>query len=101
MATGLILAVLALTSFDWWKHKLGIWWVRLHRLIYLAALLDLAHFFLVVKGNLLSLSGNITLPLFYAILILVVLAFRVLALFRNRKLIRKTRRPDDHASGQD
>jgi sulfoxide reductase heme-binding subunit YedZ len=66
LATGLILAILALTSFDWWKHRLGKWWQWLHRLVYLAAILDLAHFFLAVKGNLFTLSGNLTRPLFYA-----------------------------------
>jgi sulfoxide reductase heme-binding subunit YedZ len=65
LLTGLILAVLALTSFDWWKRRLGIWWRRLHRLIYLAAILDLAHFFLAVKGDLFSLSGNLARPLLY------------------------------------
>ena len=77
LATGLILAALALTSFDWWKHKLGIWWVRLHRLIYLAAILALAHYFLVVKGNLLSLSGNLSRPLFYTAVFLIALILRI------------------------
>ncbi len=78
LLTGLILAALALTSFDWWKQKLGRWWGRLHKLIYLAAILDLAHFFLAVKGNLLSLSGNLGRPLFYGILILSLLVIRLL-----------------------
>jgi len=77
LATGLILAALALTSFDWWKRRLGRWWVRLHRLIYLAAILDLAHFFLAVKGNILSLSGNLTCPLIYTAVILILLILRV------------------------
>lgn len=65
LATSLILAALAVTSFDWWKRRLGKWWRPLHRLIYLAAILDLAHFFLAVKGDLFSLSGNLTRPLLY------------------------------------
>ncbi|MGA9397522.1 MAG: protein-methionine-sulfoxide reductase heme-binding subunit MsrQ [Anaerolineaceae bacterium] len=77
LATGLILAALALTSFDWWKRQLGRWWVCLHRLIYLAAILDLAHFFLAVKGNILSLSGNLTLPLIYSTAILIALILRL------------------------
>ena len=78
LLTGLILAVLALTSFDWWKRRLGKWWQRLHRLIYLAAILDLAHFFLAVKGNLFSLSGNLTRPLLYAGVIGISFILRIL-----------------------
>jgi sulfoxide reductase heme-binding subunit YedZ len=77
LLTGLILAALALTSFDWWKQKLGIWWGRLHRLIYLAAILDLTHYFLAVKGNLFSLSGNLARPLFFCAVIILLLALRV------------------------
>jgi sulfoxide reductase heme-binding subunit YedZ len=82
LLTGLILAALALTSFDWWKRKLGRWWGRLHQLIYLAAILDLAHYFLAVKGNPLSLSGNLGQPLFFSILILILFALRLLKRIR-------------------
>jgi sulfoxide reductase heme-binding subunit YedZ len=78
LLTGVILSTLALTSFDWWKRKLGRWWGRLHKLIYLAAILDLAHYFLAVKGNPLSLSGNLGRPVFYGILILSLLLIRLL-----------------------
>ena len=78
LLTSLILAALALTSFDWWKQKLGRWWGRLHKLIYFAAILDLAHYFLAVKGNPLSLSGNLGRPIFYGILILSLLLIRFL-----------------------
>ncbi|MBN2257535.1 MAG: sulfoxide reductase heme-binding subunit YedZ [Anaerolineaceae bacterium] len=81
-ATSLILAALAITSFAWWRQRMGVWWGWLHRLIYLAALLDLAHFFLVVKGNLLSLSGNLARPSIYAALILLLLLLR-LPVFRH------------------
>ena len=77
LATSLILAILALTSFDWWKHRLGKWWQWLHRLIYLAAILDLAHFFLAVKGNLLSLSGNLGCPLLFPFAIGLLLILRI------------------------
>ena len=85
LATGLILAALALTSFDWWKRRLGVWWKRLHRLIYLAAILALAHFFLGVKGNLFSLSGNIARPLVYTSIILTLLLIRLPKLIREIK----------------
>lgn len=41
----LILLALALTSFDAAFRRLGIWWFRLHRLIYLSILLVLFHAF--------------------------------------------------------
>ena len=78
LLTSLILAALALTSFDWWKQKLGRWWGRLHKLIYFAAILDLTHYSLAVKGNPLSLSGNLGRPIFYGILILSLLLIRLL-----------------------
>ena len=40
-----ILLVMAFTSFDAAFRKLGIWWFRLHRLVYLAILLILFHAF--------------------------------------------------------
>ena len=86
VVTSLILAILAITSFSWWKQKLGRRWEHLHKLVYLAAILDLAHYFLAVKGNLFSLSGNLGRPLFFGILILSLLAIRLLkhALPSNR-----------------
>lgn len=42
-----ILSLLALTSFDYWVNRLGRYWKLLHRLIYVAAWLILAHTFLI------------------------------------------------------
>jgi sulfoxide reductase heme-binding subunit YedZ len=78
LSTGLILAALAITSFGGWKQRLGIWWRRLHSLIYLAAILDLAHFFLAVKGNLFTFSGNLTRPLLYTGIIVLSFLLRIL-----------------------
>jgi methionine sulfoxide reductase heme-binding subunit len=78
LLTGVILAALALTSFSRSKQTLGGWWGRLHRLIYLAALLDLAHYFLAVKGNLFSFSGNLARPLAYCVVITGLLIVRIL-----------------------
>ncbi len=49
MAAGLILLLLAATSFKYWKKRLGKGWKRLHRLVYLAGLLAAAHFIWLVK----------------------------------------------------
>lgn len=84
-ATAILLASLALTSFKWWQGHLGVWWQRLHRLIYLAALLDLSHYFLAVKGNLFSLSGNIARPLIYAFIIVALMLLRLPGIIRARK----------------
>jgi sulfoxide reductase heme-binding subunit YedZ len=47
----LILLALAITSSRYWIRRLGKTWKRLHRLVYLAALLAVIHFVLVVKGD--------------------------------------------------
>jgi sulfoxide reductase heme-binding subunit YedZ len=48
----LILLPLALTSTKRWIRRLGRNWKRLHRLVYLAALLAIVHFVWLVKGDL-------------------------------------------------
>lgn len=47
----LLLLPLAITSTAYWKGRLGPYWRRLHRLIYLAALVGLGHFFLQVRSD--------------------------------------------------
>jgi sulfoxide reductase heme-binding subunit YedZ len=83
LITGLILVILAVTSQDQWKKKLGRNWHRLHYLVYLAAILDLVHYFLAVKGNPFSLAGNLVRPLFFGVLILSLFALRVLKRIRS------------------
>lgn len=43
----LVLLAMAFTSFDRAFHRLGIWWFRIHRFVYLALLAILAHAFLI------------------------------------------------------
>jgi DMSO/TMAO reductase YedYZ heme-binding membrane subunit len=43
----LVLLLMAFTSFDRAFHGLGIWWFRLHRLVYVAALAGVMHAFMV------------------------------------------------------
>jgi sulfoxide reductase heme-binding subunit YedZ len=81
---GLILCALAITSTNAMRKRMGIWWNRLHRLIYLAAVLILAHYLLAVKGGLATLSGNLVRPLVYTIIILIFMAVRIV-LFINLK----------------
>jgi sulfoxide reductase heme-binding subunit YedZ len=47
----LVLLPLAITSTRWWRKRLGRNWKRLHRLVYLAAVLAVLHFFWLVKGD--------------------------------------------------
>ncbi|MDY6873932.1 MAG: protein-methionine-sulfoxide reductase heme-binding subunit MsrQ [Chloroflexota bacterium] len=73
----LILVVLAATSFRRWQRDWGRKWVKLHRLTYLAGILAIAHYLLAVKGNLLTLEGNYTLPLILAVILIILLVLRL------------------------
>ena len=72
----LILLALAFTSFKTWMKKLGKQWKMLHRLVYLAGILVVIHFFWAVKGNLTSLSGDILAPLLYGLVVVILLLLR-------------------------
>ena len=74
LAAGLLLLLLTLTSTRGWQRRLGPNWKRLHRLVYLAAILDLAHFFWLVK--------DITVPLPYALWLALLLLLRLPPLCR-------------------
>jgi sulfoxide reductase heme-binding subunit YedZ len=49
LATGLLLLLLAITSTKGWQKRLGKNWKRLHRLVYLASILDIVHFVWLTK----------------------------------------------------
>jgi sulfoxide reductase heme-binding subunit YedZ len=65
----IILVALAATSFRWAMRRLGKNWKRLHRLIYLGALLVVLHLAFVIKGDFFRLSGDVWKPLLAAIVI--------------------------------
>jgi len=65
----IILLALASTSFKWAMKRLGKRWKKLHRLIYLGALLVVLHLALVIKGDFFTLSGDVWKPLVAAIVI--------------------------------
>jgi sulfoxide reductase heme-binding subunit YedZ len=81
MATYLLLLPLAATSTNWAIRKLGGKnWNRLHKLIYLAGLTAMIHYWWKVKTGVLS-------PLPYTLVLLVLLAARpLIAWLRRRKL---------------
>jgi sulfoxide reductase heme-binding subunit YedZ len=77
MVTYILLVPLAITSFRWWRKIMGRKWTNLHRLIYLAGVLDIIHYAWAKKGNLFTLSGDILRPLLLGLLLLLLLALRL------------------------
>jgi sulfoxide reductase heme-binding subunit YedZ len=65
------LVPLAITSTRAAMVRLGPWWVRIHRTVYLWAVLSVLHFYLLVKAD-------IREPLVYALILGSLLGFRVL-----------------------
>ncbi|MBI2831864.1 MAG: sulfoxide reductase heme-binding subunit YedZ [Chloroflexi bacterium] len=87
-ATYLILLALAVTSTRGWRERLGKKWKRLHRLVYVAAILGVVHFLWQVKAD-------ATIPVIYAIAVVLLLAFRLphlqKALRKNNSKIKRQR----------
>jgi len=77
----LILLLLAITSPNSAKKRLGKNWKKLHRYIYYAAGAAIIHYFWQLKGNLFQ-------PLFYLTIIGFLLGFRVVVWLKNRQLSR-------------
>jgi sulfoxide reductase heme-binding subunit YedZ len=81
MATFLILLTLAVTSNRFALRTLGRRWQRLHRLVYLAAIGGVIHFWWLVKAD-------ITEPRRWALAVGLLLGFRVWWHFRSRLSLR-------------
>ena len=75
----IIIFLLAISSPKSAKKRLGKSWKKLHRFIYFAAGAAMIHYFWQLKGNLAE-------PLFYLILICMLLGFRAMVWFKNRQL---------------
>ena len=75
----IIIFLLAISTPIFAKKYLGKNWKKLHRFIYLAAGAGILHYFWQLKGNLIE-------PLFYLIIIVLLLGFRVLVWLANRQL---------------
>ena len=95
----IILLALAATSFKWVMKRLGQRWKKLHRLVYLGALLVVLHVAFVIKGDLFTLSGDVWKPLVAASAIGLLLIARVPPLKRawltHRSSARRTARSAD------
>ena len=74
----IIIFLLAITTPKSAKKRMGKNWKKLHRFIYLAAIAAVVHYFWQLKGNLAE-------PLFYLIIVTLLLAFRFLVWVKNRK----------------
>lgn len=75
MAAFFLMLPLAVTSTDQMIRRLGgKRWARLHRIVYAAGLLGVLHYYMLVKSD-------VRLPLTFAFLVAVLLAFRLLAKF--------------------
>lgn len=70
LAAFLILLPLAATSFRWAMRRLGKNWTRLHRWVYLAGILAVLHYFLLVKNA-------YTTPALYGVILGILLLSRV------------------------
>jgi sulfoxide reductase heme-binding subunit YedZ len=77
----LLLAVLAVTSIPALQRRMGRSWVRVQRLVYLAALLDILHFLWLSKA-----PGG---PLRYGALVVVLLVLRLPPLAKGVRRVRR------------
>jgi len=93
--TGLLLLIpLAITSTNAMMRRLGRRWQKLHRLVYVIAILGVWHFFWQVKLD-------IREPLIFVAILTVLLGFRVVVSWRKsrqRRLLTQGNRSNDHTA---
>ena len=84
MVAFLLLVPLALTSTKGWIRRLGRRWTTLHRLVYVSAIAAAVHYIWKVKVAVGS-------PVYYAVILAVLLGFRLIWALRARRLHRPSR----------
>ncbi len=102
LAALIILTALAATSFKRMKRVMGKNWKRLHQMVYIAGLLVAVHVAWAVKGDLLTLQGDIWKPLLAWIVLLLELAVRLPFIKRaiQNGRDKRTRQQGEAAVGQ-
>lgn len=82
---GVVLLILAVTSTRGWMKRLGKTWSKIHKFVYLAALLVIVHYVWLVKSD-------IRIPILYGALVLLLLVLRIPAIrkFVSRLRIQRT-----------
>lgn len=70
VVAAVVLLPLALTSTRAWQRRLGMWWKRVHRLVYVAAAAAALHYIWLVKSD-------TRVPFIYAGIILLLLVLRL------------------------
>lgn len=83
-AAWLLLVPLAVTSTQGWMRRLGRRWSKLHKLIYLIAILAVLHFWWIVKSD-------IREPLLYAVILATLLGWRAWRAWRTSRITRRAR----------
>lgn len=76
-AAFLLLLPLAVTSVDRLQRSMGLWWLRLHKLVYPAAIMVIIHYWWLVKSD-------IFWPLIYGIILSILFLVRVYFSYRKR-----------------
>ena len=75
-----LLVPLVVTSTDRLMRRLGRWWGRLHRLIYLVAILAVLHFWWMKSGK-----NNLQEPMIIALVMALLLGSRLIFLWRSHR----------------
>ena len=85
----LLLIPLAVTSTRNFRRNMGKKWIRLHKLVYVIAVLGVVHYFWLVKKDLRE-------PIMYASILAVLFLIRIIAYYRE-KAIKKGKSGSDHS----
>ncbi len=74
---GLLLLLLAITSFKFWMKLMGKRWKGLHKTVYLVGVLVILHYVWAVKGSIATLSGDTVRPIIMGSIVFILLLMRI------------------------